>query len=233
MVQNTSSAVMQQRTEAHDSLDDFPTPPWATRALFERVIIPHVGSLPRHGLKMQQCWEPCANRGYMVLPLKEYFRDVVASDIHDYGLGYPQHDFLMPFAPTQQAVVNDWIITNPPFRLALDIIKRGIEVATVGVAVLVRSAFEEGIDRYEQLFQQLPPTLMGVFTERVIMHKGVLRDPSKMYFDEATGTMKRPSTATSYKWMVWIEGMSPRPQIWIPPCRRALERPSDYPEIAV
>lgn len=30
--QNRSSAVMQQRAEPHNSLDDFPTPPWATKA---------------------------------------------------------------------------------------------------------------------------------------------------------------------------------------------------------
>jgi site-specific DNA-cytosine methylase len=34
---NTSPAVMQQRHEPHNSLDDFPTPPWATRALCERL----------------------------------------------------------------------------------------------------------------------------------------------------------------------------------------------------
>ena len=38
MTQNRSHAVMQQRHEAHDSLDDFPTPPWATRALMECVL---------------------------------------------------------------------------------------------------------------------------------------------------------------------------------------------------
>ena len=37
--QNTSHAVMAQRFEAKDSLDDFPTPPWATRALLEHVIV--------------------------------------------------------------------------------------------------------------------------------------------------------------------------------------------------
>jgi hypothetical protein len=37
-MQNTSHAVMAQRTEAKDSLDDFPTPPWATRALIEHVL---------------------------------------------------------------------------------------------------------------------------------------------------------------------------------------------------
>jgi hypothetical protein len=233
MTQNTSSAVMQQRTEAHDSLDDFPTPPWATRALIEHVLIPISGGLiGRRHLRTRRCWEPCANRGFMFLPLTEYFQSVTASDIHDYGMGYPQHDFLMPYLPGKMPHgTPDWIITNPPFRLALDIIVRGIEIAEHGVAVLVRSSFEEGIDRYEKLFRQFPPTVMGVFTERVIMHKGVLRDPSKLYLDEKTGEMKRPSTATSYKWMVWIEGMAPRPQIWIPPCRRQLERPGDYPNV--
>lgn len=228
MTQNTSSAVMQQRTEAHDSLDDFPTPPWATRALFEHVIKPH--ALAGHYLARMRAWEPCANRGFMYVVLKEYFAGVAATDIHDYDMGYYLHDFLMPFIPGPIEVMGvDWIVTNPPFRLAEQIIQRGRDIATQGVAVLVRSAFLEGVDRYNMLFSISPPTLVAQFSERVIMHKGVLRDPSKEYFDEATGKMKRPSTATSYTWLVWITGMAPRPMIWIPPCRRLLERPGDYP----
>lgn len=227
MSQNTSSAVMQQRAEAHDSLDDFPTPPWATRALFEHVIIESTGL--RRALKLQRCWEPCANRGFMYVVLKEYFADVVATDIFDYGMGYEQHDFLMSYLPVRARDKIDWIITNPPFRLAEQIVLRARCIAGQGVAVLVRSAFLEGVDRYWTLFSVSPPTLVAQFAERVIMHKGVLRDPSKEYLDLATGKMKRPSTATSYTWLVWIHGMDPRPPIWIPPCRRLLERPGDYP----
>ena len=40
MKQNTSAAVMAQRKESRRSLDDFPTPPWATRALVEHVLKP-------------------------------------------------------------------------------------------------------------------------------------------------------------------------------------------------
>lgn len=47
MSQNTSHAVMAQRAEAHDSLDDFPTPPWATRALIEHVIWPSGAGWPQ------------------------------------------------------------------------------------------------------------------------------------------------------------------------------------------
>ena len=38
-MQNTSHAVMAQRAELKNSLDDFPTPPWATRALIEHVVV--------------------------------------------------------------------------------------------------------------------------------------------------------------------------------------------------
>ncbi len=58
--QNRTSAVMQQRREPHNSLDDFPTPPWGTRALLERLD---------GDLRAMSCREPCANRGFMVRPL--------------------------------------------------------------------------------------------------------------------------------------------------------------------
>ena len=45
MSQNRSSAVMQQRSEPHDSLDDFPTPPWATRALCQHLQGPSASRL--------------------------------------------------------------------------------------------------------------------------------------------------------------------------------------------
>jgi methylase of polypeptide subunit release factors len=189
-------------------------------------------------LKAMRCWEPCSNRGYMARPLKEYFARVHTSDVCDYSLDPATVecqdrvvDFLFPFSEStcieHQGV--DWIITNPPFRLAEQIIQRGRDIARQGVAVLVRSAFLEGVDRYNTLFSISPPTLVAQFSERVIMHKGVLRDPSKEYLDERTGTMKRPSTATSYTWLVWCIGMARKPLIWIPPCRRQLERAGDYP----
>src|ERR1700732_3921459 len=57
--QNTSYAVMAPRIEAQDSLDDFPTPPWATRALIEHVL----GGKKR--VKSQVCLEPACGFGEM------------------------------------------------------------------------------------------------------------------------------------------------------------------------
>jgi hypothetical protein len=203
--QNRSSAVMQQRTEAHDSLDDFPTPPWATRAL--------LAFIDDHGIDVSgmSCREPAANRGHMVKPLREAFGWVEAADIHDYGAGFPVEDYLFPGS---DAFPVDWTITNPPFRLAEQFIERACATSTVGVAVIVRAAFLESVGRYGSLFSRNPPSFVLQFSERVVMHKGRLAPEG--------------STATAYAWLVWIDGETDTRLRWIPPCRRLLELPSDY-----
>ena len=69
--QNTSSAVMAQRVEPPDSLDYFPTPPWATRALIEHVIVPDL--CPAGDVYTASVWEPACGEGHMARPLAEYF----------------------------------------------------------------------------------------------------------------------------------------------------------------
>lgn len=208
MGQNRSSAVMQQRREPHDSLDDFPTPPWATRALLDHLT--RVLWWPY--FDDATCREPAANRGHMVRPLAEYFRSVEASDIFDYGAGFPVEDYL--FGPPPPMV--DWTITNPPFRLAQQFLERALETSRDGVALLVRSAFLEGAERHRTLFRPRPPRLILQFTERVVMHKGKLAP--------------KGSSATAYSWVVWTKptGNTATQFDWIAPCRRRLERPGDY-----
>ena len=207
MVQNTSSAVMQRRSEPHSSLDDFPTPPWATRALCEWLVS------SGYNLKAMNCREPAANRGHMVKPLSEYFAEVIPSDIFDYGKEYPVQDYLFE----KPAYPYHWTITNPPFRLAQQFIEQARDTSRHGVATIVRSAFLEGIGRYRDLFSRNPPTNILQFSERVVMHKGKL---------SAKG-----STATAYCWLVWsnVDLAGSTGFEWIAPCRKRLERPSDYP----
>jgi len=211
MSQNRSSAVMQQRTEPHDSLDDFPTPPWATRALLERMD----GFGAVRGFST--CREPAANRGHMVKPLREYFGTVEASDVHDYGAGFPVRDYLWGNVPDTVS----WTITNPPFKLAEQFIERALASSDHGVAMIVRAAFLEGQGRYARLFSVKPPNFVLQFTERVVMHKGRLAPEG--------------STATAYAWLVWFAGDNDDGTFfdWIAPCRKRLERDGDYPMEAV
>ena len=219
MTQNTSHAVMQQRAEAHDSLDDFPTPPWATRALMEHVIkplvAPHYKMIPSWSV-----WEPACNRGYMAKPLTEYFDRWHFSDIHDYGWNGQNRvvDFLYPGSEGDVGPGEpDWIITNPPFRLAAQFAHRCVQVGPrMGFALLTRIAFLEGVGRYEELFSVAPPNVVAQFTERVPMVKG-RHDPEA-------------STATAYCWLVWggrLDRLGKTDFMWIPPCRRQLQKPTD------
>ncbi len=213
-LQNRSAAVMQQRSEPHDSLDDFPTPPWAARALCAFLR----DGPPLLFLDRLACREPAANRGHMVRPLAEYFARVEASDVHDYGARFPQLDYLFGALP----LPIDWTITNPPFRLAEQFIARARATSTHGVAMFVRAAFLESAGRYERLFAVDPPAYVLQFTERVVIHKGRLAPEG--------------SSATAYAWLVWLGGADMRWREatlrWIAPCRKALERADDYAEAA-
>lgn len=206
-MQNTSHAVMAQRTEARDSLDNFPTPPWATRALLEYII--EQGGHTDH----LTCLEPACGAGHMAKALKEYFKEVQPSDIYDYGYG-DVSDFL---SSGVEPGSYDWVITNPPFRLAEEFIQHGLTVARRGVAVLVRTVFLESVGRYDRMFLRTPPSTVAQFVERVPMVKGRLD--------------KKASTATGYAWVVWEKGSNRGTQLlWVPPCRKKLERSTDYDE---
>lgn len=204
-MQNRSHAVMAQRVEARDSLDDFPTPPWATRALLEHVIERTAGAGALSVL------EPACGRGHMARTLGEYFGSVAASDVHDYGFGEVS-DFLRR---TDATGAFDWVITNPPFRLAEDFVHRAMPLARRGVAVLVRTVFIESVGRFERIFRPMPPTQFAQFSERVPMVKGRVD--------------KKASTATGYAWVVWEKCDPCEPRLtWIPPCRKILEADTDY-----
>lgn len=203
---NGSYAVMAQRHDPVDSLDFFPTPPWATRALFP-FIPPTETSL---------AWEPAAGAGHMSEVLCEKFLTVIASDIHDYGHGYEVCDFRSE--PLSDA---DWIITNPPFNLASSFANKALERARHGVALLVRTAWLEGAKRHAELFSVTPPSIVALFSERVPMVKGRW-DP-------------KASTATSYAWVIWYIGEPDvgTKLKWIPPGRKAaLTSPNDVARFA-
>ena len=208
MNQNVSTAVMQRRVPGTDHLDFYPTPPWATRALCEKIELWTGGPLV-----FETAWDCACGEHDMVRPLREFFAHVDATDVAPHKGGHTVVDFLWP---TDQRA--DWIITNPPFALAEQFAVTAYERARRGVALLVRIAFLEGVGRHERLYQHQPPTDILQFTERVVMHHGRLS--------------KDGSTATAYCWVVWrkhdVTEAGTRFH-WIAPCRKRLERDEDYP----
>lgn len=202
MNQNTSHAVMAQRNPVRvDDLDFFPSPPWSTRALCQQII----------GVRgSDTCLEPACGQGHMAMTLSEYFKTLVANDIADYGYGG-----ISDFIHDPQDEV-DWVITNPPFKLAEQFVHKALAIARVGVAILERTVFLESVGRHKRLFTPAPPSIVAVFAERVPMVYGRLD--------------RKAASATSYSWFVWLKQDTSRETElkWIEPCRAELERDSDY-----
>ncbi len=204
-----SRAIMASRQEPDDSLDYFPTPPWATRALVELVLKRTGHSASFHA---QTAWEPACGEGHMAEVLSEYFKDVTASDIHPHGYGHVAN-FLGDIVPGS----DDWIITNPPFGANAEaFVLRALEFAQVGVAMFLRLQWLETVGRFERIFQPFPPAIIAQFAERVPVHKGRW---------EPEG-----DTATAYLWIIWLKNRPGKTTefMWIPPGQReALSRSDD------
>lgn len=204
-----STAVMARRVEPADSLDFFPTPPWATRAFCTHVL----KALLPAGTDPFWCSaiDPACGEGHMALALEEFFGKVLASDIFGYGYGDVQ-DFLHP----DFHVDADWFITNPPFNLALEFVRKALLFARHGVAILVRLQFLEGEERLQELFAVHPPTLIAQYAERVPMHRGRWVTNGK--------------SATAYCWVCWQKNapVGDTRFMWIPKSRQVLAQHDDW-----
>lgn len=199
-----SMAVMQRRATPARGLDFFPTPPWATRAFLQEVLCAEFAAFCR-----QSVWEPAAGQGHMVHVLAEEFPRVVASDVEDYGAGFERGSFTgrgPDVAPSRRV---DWIVTNPPFNLAVEFAERALTEANVGIALLLRTSWMEGGERYERLFKDRPPRIVAQYCERVPMVAG--------RWDHTS------STATPYAWFVWHQAHFRKETrlVWIAPGAKA------------
>lgn len=207
-----SMAVMAQRREPPDSLDFFPTPPWATRALVEHVLKPLQFDPSR-----SSAWDPCCGEGHMSETLGESFDHVDASDVFDYGRGFRVADVMS--ADAFSGNLPKLLITNPPFNTAADIAARAHGCNRFSaVFLLLRTVWLEGAERYRGIFEFYPPTVFAPFVERVPMVKGRY-DP-------------KASSATSYAWFGWLgeqwtDRHPNRAITFIPPCRKKLETKED------
>lgn len=203
-----SSNRMIARHTSKDGHDDFPTPPWATRALLHYV-------LPTGDVK-GTVWEPAAGREYMSRTLREKFPQVVSSDIIKYHQRALVLDFLV--SPLGKNIPIDWVITNPPYKLAELFFHQARRIAHKGVALLVRLNWLQNGGRYERIFKPHPPAVVAQFAGRIPAAQGrVIHGPAG-YFQHC--------------WVVWYVDYGPSYEtrhFWIPPeAQKKLERDEDY-----
>ena len=98
----------------------FCTPPHITRALLKREAFP--GTV----------WEPAVGKGHIVKVLLEYgYRDVLASDICDWGFPCQIEDFLESITRATS------IITNPLFDIKWEFLAQAKKLADFKLALLL------------------------------------------------------------------------------------------------
>lgn len=126
----------------------YPTPESLTRALVRSGE-----SLP------PLIWEPACGLGHMVRPLVAAGHQVYASDLYTYG--WPGQMEIIDFLATTEAPRFSYggarptcIITNPPFSLAADFVRHGLQLCQK-VCVLGRLAFLEGRGRSDIIDRHL------------------------------------------------------------------------------
>ncbi len=160
-------------------LDAYFTPIEATLSLLAIEPLPKV------------LWEPACGNGAIVKPLRRAGHTVFAADIHQYD------DFdceIVDYFKASPYAHAKGIVTNPPFRLAIDFAKKALSEVPY-LALLLRTNFLESQDRLS-FFRQYPFSRIWISSRRLPqMHRYGWTGP------------EAPSNIC-YAWFIWDERSS-------------------------
>jgi hypothetical protein len=166
--------------------DFFPTPAWATRALLDNERFDG------------EIWECACGDGAMARVLEGAGHKVFASDLYARGHGTAGLDFLAATRPA------DNIVTNPPYNCAEAFVAQGLKLGRRKLALLLRLAFLEGVNRAETIFLKVPPSRVWVFSERITFYM--------------QGAARMGGGTTAYAWFVWDKHAPPGTELcWLKP----------------
>ena len=163
--------------------DFYPTPPEATRALLGKEAFG------------EYVWEPACGNGAMSKVIEERGHRVYSSDIEPRGYGDK-----LNFLESMTLNATD-IITNPPFRLALEFAQHSLNLGARKVALLCKLCFLEGQTRADWL-ERSPLSKVLVFKKRIQFTRN--------------GEESRGGGMIAFAWFVWERGYTGAPIIrWI------------------
>ena len=114
----------------------------------------------------------------------------------------------MDFLEQNVSPIYDWVVTNPPYKLAQDFIEQSLRATKDGghVAMFLKIQFLEGNKR-KLFFEDTPPKTVYVFSKR----QNPLRNGEPL--DEKG---KPWSSTMCFAWFVWEKGYSGKTTIeWI------------------
>lgn len=146
-------------------------------------------------------WECACGGGHLSKVLEDHGYNVISTDLIYRGFGEPKS---MDFLKESLVDFDGDIITNPPYKYALEFVEKALDNVQIGrkVAMFLRLQFLEG-KRRKELFINNPPKTVYVSSSRLSCAKNGDFD-------------KERSQAVCFAWFVWEKGFKGSPIIkWI------------------
>lgn len=180
-------AKMFGKNDDRDINDLYDTPTFVVEELLKREVF--IGNI----------WEPACGHGNISNTLKQFLKNnIIYSDLNNYGLGNESIDFLK-----YDGVPQDNIITNPPYSLALDFVLQAKNYSKCKIAMLLRTLFLEGKNRYY------------MFNDREFPLKSVYQFSRRVNMTHTEQHGKR-NGIIAFAWFVWDKEYKGKPTIdWI------------------
>ena len=154
-----------------------------------RAVEKLLSVLKRDGVRLSDpLWEPACGQGHISKVLDEAGYEVRSTDLIDRGYGS-----VLNFLEGEELWRGD-IITNPPFKLSAEFIRKSLSLVGVGQRVIFfqRLNFLESAKRFA-LFQEFPIRYVYVHASRVGTAMG--------------GDFQRyHAKSMAYAWYVWEKG---------------------------
>ncbi len=159
------------------------------RAMFDYYATdPRAGELLLEQETFDNIWECACGEGH----LAQNFSGCKATDIVDRGFGD-----VFDFLSSENGYWNGDIITNPPYKYALEFIQKALSIIPKGkkVAMFLKVQFLETVKR-KLLFTEYPPKVIYVSSSRIPCAKN----------GDFNALKKSGGSAIAYAWFVWVKG---------------------------
>lgn len=148
--------------------------------------------------KYSRILEPCAGKGVISEYLKGFGYSIETNEAFDHGY---QTNYKEDFLKFNEDFQYDFIVSNPPYKIAKEFVLKGFKVAKEQYQLL-RVSFLEGKSRYEDLFSLGHLKGIYLFTSRISCSEGVDELPT--------------ANAVCYAWLHFDREYKGNPQLyWI------------------
>jgi hypothetical protein len=167
-----------------DKNDFYPTPHYVVKELLKREKFEG------------EIWECACGEGDICEVLIDYGYKIRSSDLIDRGYGIKEDFFMSNYK-------SDNIITNPPYKNALEFILEAKKKSRKKIAMFLKTVFLES-EKRKLMFQdtEFPLKKVYQFSKRVTLYKG--------------GVKMKNSGMIAYAWFVWDKEHKGKPLIdWI------------------